>query len=233
MYITTSQGIYIRYKTVSSGWTSWKEYKDSLNKKGSISEGNLDDYIDQGIYTLTNSASEETENTPINKGGHLMVFYSTPVAMQMYIDNEASMYIRYKTSFGWTKWVAYNNNQILYPDTSKDARFIAYNLSNIKKQSKAKYNTLPYEEGENTSRTYEIDEPIGGIIYSSAWRNGDDIYWNKTLETYYSALANPASILYTKTLDDLNIYNAHAAMGGVCSSFVSKILNFPFYTTTE
>lgn len=90
-------------------------------------------------------------------------------------------------------------------------------------------NKLP----KGTSGYHEPGENIGSTLYSSMLRYGNDVYWNRNLNTYYSALANPTSVMYAQAPDHTGEYYRNF-YGGVCSTFATKALGFPFpYTTYE
>lgn len=72
-----------------------------------------------------------------------------------------------------------------------------------------------------------------GIIYSSTFREGSDVLWNFNPSTYYSAVANPASLLYTVDYRG-KVFNEAAYMGSVCSTTALKALGYRYpWDTTE
>ena len=72
-------------------------------------------------------------------------------------------------------------------------------------------------QGWNSTGYYDNGRHFGGILYSSAFRESTDAIWNLNYSTYYSAVANPASCLYTTDYRG-RIVNASAWSGSVCSS---------------
>lgn len=73
--------------------------------------------------------------------------------------------------------------------------------------------------------------PVGyslpGITYSSVFRDGTDALWNYNPSTFYSAVANPASILYTENKWGM-VYNAASYYGSVCSTTAMKSCGYKY-----
>lgn len=80
---------------------------------------------------------------------------------------------------------------------------------------------------------YEAVEQTG-LNYSSTRFAGRRYMWDISLHTFYSALANPESVLYTRDLRlaPYNVQNSAAFFGIVCNEFVAYCygLNTPFWT---
>lgn len=72
-------------------------------------------------------------------------------------------------------------------------------------------------QGWDSTGYYAGGRRFGGILYSSAFREGTDAIWNLNYSTYYSAVANPASFLYTADHRG-RATNESAWTGSVCSS---------------
>ncbi len=72
-------------------------------------------------------------------------------------------------------------------------------------------------QGWDSTGYYVGGRRFGGILYSSAFREGIDAIWNLNYSTYYSAVANPASRLYTADHRS-RATNESAWTGSVCSS---------------
>ena len=82
------------------------------------------------------------------------------------------------------------------------------------------------------SRTYDETHspawlPLKGMPYSSVRRYESYIGENISFETFYSALTNPDSVVYTKPITGTN-QNVHNHYGIVCSCFASEVLEFPY-----
>ena len=71
--------------------------------------------------------------------------------------------------------------------------------------------------------------PLKGLPYSSVRRVEKYIGFNVSFETFYSALSNPNSVIYTKPIHADN-QNVHCHYGIVCSCFVSEVLDLPYRT---
>ena len=84
-------------------------------------------------------------------------------------------------------------------------------------------------KGYTSTGYYSKGRRFGGILYSSTFREGTDALWNLNYSTYYSAVANPASCLYT--IDYRNrVVNESAWAGSVCSSTALRACgyNYPY-----
>ena len=71
--------------------------------------------------------------------------------------------------------------------------------------------------------------PLQGILYSSVRRTEKYVGHNVSLETFFTAISNPNSIIYNRFIDAEN-QNVHAYYGIVCSSFASYVLDFDYRT---
>ncbi len=86
--------------------------------------------------------------------------------------------------------------------------------------------------GGSSEGYYKKGQVFNGIVYSSTWREGTDALWNLNPSTYYSAMANPASLLYT--VDRRGRAATEAAWSGsVCSTTAMKALGYEFPYTSE
>ncbi len=79
--------------------------------------------------------------------------------------------------------------------------------------------------------------PLGystpGLIYSSTLRDGTDALWNVNPSTYYSAVQNPASVLYTED-NRGRVWNEAGYYGSVCSTTALKACGYKYpYNTYE
>ena len=70
--------------------------------------------------------------------------------------------------------------------------------------------------------------PQKGIPYSSCRTVEKYVGWNVSPETYYTALQNPHSVVYTRQLKDEPGTKANCYYGLVCSMFVSYALELPY-----
>jgi len=65
-----------------------------------------------------------------------------------------------------------------------------------------------------------------GLPYSSCRTVEKYLAWNISMETFFSALKNPNSVIYTREI--LGVRGAHSYYGIVCSMFVSYALQLPY-----
>lgn len=249
---SSTTGIFMRYYGGSS-WGAWNSIAfakdenaivriDQENINNIASNTDYDTITTVGAYEVRGSAVAKTlVNCPVQSAHRLYVtklYTGSSNTYQIVITSDTRMtqYIRRKTSSGtWTDWVTSDNPPTvqyspLYNEFNNE---FSLNVSRIKYGGVAVYSTLPIETAvAGTTECYSIGDAIDSVLYSSVWRDGLDVYRNLTLETFYSALANPASVLYTKDYIDKNISNAHSWYGGVCSTYVTKILGLRQYKTT-
>ena len=87
--------------------------------------------------------------------------------------------------------------------------------------------------GGSSTGYYSKGQVFNGILYSSTHREGRDTLWNFNYSTYYSAIANPASLLYTTDYRG-RVFNEAAWTGSVCSTTALKACGYAYpYTTAE
>ena len=72
--------------------------------------------------------------------------------------------------------------------------------------------------------------PRCGIVYSGVRRHEKYVGFNVSFETFATAVANPNSVLYTRSLHGEG-KNTSAYYGNVCSAFVSYALDWPYMVT--
>lgn len=75
--------------------------------------------------------------------------------------------------------------------------------------------------------------PLTGAAYSSVRLHEKYVGYNVLPETYLSAMANPNSCLYTKSMHDRGVRNCAPFYGTVCSEFVSYSLALPYRTACK
>ena len=97
-----------------------------------------------------------------------------------------------------------------------------------------RFPVVTYYNHADGSRTYNEHYvspwfPQKGIPYSSVRRVEKYIGINVSFETFYSALTNPDSVVYTRPITGTG-QNVHNHYGIVCSCFVSEVLDFPYRT---
>ena len=90
-----------------------------------------------------------------------------------------------------------------------------------------------YPKLNTTSDFIPLGHSTPGIIYSSTLRDGTDALWNVNPSTYYSAVQNPASVLYTED-NRGRVWNEAGYYGSVCSTTALKVCGYKYpYTTSE
>lgn len=180
---------------------------------------------DGGVYAW--KYGDVPKNAPRNTGGTMLVFptgFSTTSARTVQIvvtyESERDFYYRLATTNGFNRWFHLKENTDMLSASIKSA----------KTGFTTPYNTLPKATGEaNTATTefYDSGEQLNGSPYSQVWTRGLDSHWNIIPETLFSALANPASVMYTRYWE-YNQKRQRAYYGGICSSFLTRMLNLPF-----
>jgi hypothetical protein len=85
-------------------------------------------------------------------------------------------------------------------------------------------------DGRKLPGFFRAGEALSGLPYSSARTDGRFIMSDVSLDTFFSALENPDSVLYTHNLFGGAVDNCAPFYGIVCSAYVSWVLNLPFRT---
>lgn len=208
-----------------------------------------------GTYIIWNTNDAKTmRNIPNTSSGKLFVFDIIPGrTCQVYVtnSNENQIYHRRYGTTGWSEWINVSEGYRTFvdrgiPENTIKSRILNNAVSSVEINLPVLLaNKLP----RNTDTLYNKDESgtklpdsiiyfaqdykLPGITYSSVWRDGQDALWNMSLECYYSALANPTSVMYTKDYTDVGVKNGHTWYGVVCSTFISKMLNREYPETTR
>jgi hypothetical protein len=214
------------------------------------STDNLDDIKTVGEYFWSYDNGGVPINAPVEK---------STMMMSVFVANASSG--TYKTVIG--QLVTSSKYGVFFRNSSKNSgKFDAW-MRLDKTESGASsggggiqsyYERKARLMGEQWTRTFTVDGATypnyggtstgyikqgasqKGIIYSSTFRDGTDALWNFNPSTYYSAVANPASLLYT--VDNRNrvpnVFNEAAYMGSVCSTTALKACGYLFpYDSTE
>lgn len=99
---------------------------------------------------------------------------------------------------------------------------------------------LTLQEGEHRAGTKYTGAVIKGLPYSSVFWNDSDILWNRNLSSFYSAMLNPASIVYQgsiwEILDGATVATKASSnyYGTMCSGLAGKAVGSDiYYSTTE
>ncbi len=243
-YVCSKDTMYFRYRS-QTGWTPWNKtfgtYKldydsttDNLGHKVVLKDNDdLDNCIQTGTYSWI--ASTAIINSPFNTGGICLTFpaygVSSNVAyriVQLAIGYNNQFYLRFKLSSGWNAWTnvlggsSGGGGSSSSPEENKMRAFVNKCLTKW-----TPLGNIP----KNTVGTNYYTGTVEGVPYSSVFTYGDDIHYHRNLSTFYSAVKNPASILYTKGYGG----NTHtgAYYGTVCSSFVDYICGQKIYYITS
>ena len=84
-----------------------------------------------------------------------------------------------------------------------------------------------YPKLNTTSDFIPLGYSTPGLIYSSTLRDGTDALWNVNPSTYYSAVQNPASVLYTED-NRGRVSNEAGYYGSVCSTTALKACGYKY-----
>lgn len=243
-YVCSNNAMYFRYRA-TTGWTPWNKtfgtnrlnYDSTTDNFGHKVVLNDNDDLDNCTQTGTYSwiASTAIINSPFNTGGICLTFpaygVSSNVAyriVQFAIGYNNQFYLRFKLSSGWNGWTNVlggsggGGGSSSSPEENKMRAFVNKCLTEW-----TPLGNIP----KNTVGTNYYTGTIEGLPYSSVFTYGDDIHYHRNLSTFYSAVKNPASILYTKGYGG----NTHtgAYYGTVCSSFVDYICSQKIYYITS
>ena len=187
-----------------------------------------------GIYAVnTNAQAESMKNCPFTTA-HILIVYKpfkgTSRVSQIAINAHTTTSIMIRNTRDASEfrdWERVSANYI--PENTLYARKLNYQIAKAETRAKTTADTLLYD----ATHAYETGDTLNGVIYSGVWRDGQDVFRNLTLETFYSALANPTSVLYTKNYLSKNVSNGFAWYGGVCSTFIAALTNRRLYYTSD
>lgn len=189
-----------------------------------------------GPHAVTSAARAATMiHCPVDFAHVLFVLRINPDAerfAQIIYGNSRRIVYRVGFPDTWGPWAELYVGG--FPVATSYTKKIGSMARKLSTEGTAVYGTLPKNTGViGETEYYNEGDQIPGVLYSSVWRDGLDVYRNLTLETYYSALGNPASVLYTKDYTSRNVYNAHTWYGGVCSTFVCYVIGMERYSATN
>ena len=234
--------MYVRYKG-SGEWGDWNRpaeksildntvdntftYRRSLN-----SDNNLDEISHIGIYSWISSSVPQ--NAPVSYGGVLLLFpyFRTEYTelsrtVQIVIASSGKMFSRYRTTSGWGSWVSGGSGGSGGSGETYEDRLMRAFLD--------KTFTTWQPEGNIPRNSQELSYysgAISGLPYSSVFNFGNDIYYNRGLSSFFSAVKNKGSVLYSKGYGQDTRRGSY--YGTVCSTFGSYISGQKiYYTTTE
>ena len=241
-YVVDYNGIhYFRYKA-STGWSNWVHTptredilgyirEDTLAYRTTLVNGDdMNNLTHIGIYSWISST--QVTNAPFMGGGIVVVLpaFRTSVGelsrtAQLAMGPSGKMSFRYRTTSGWGNWIettAKGGSSNGSPDENKISAFLSKcnilwePLGNIPKNSE----TISYYPNK-----------VNGLPYSSVFVFGNDIHYHRGLSAFYSAIKNPASIVYTKGYGG----NTHRGSyyGTVCSSFTCYLCGQKIYYETS
>ena len=97
---------------------------------------------------------------------------------------------------------------------------------------------LTLQNGQHRTGVVYRGDIEEGLPYSSVFWNDSDILWNRNLATFYSAMLNPASIVYQGSVFEITQNKTVASRassnyyGTMCSGLAGKLLGCPIYYTT-
>lgn len=243
-YVYYAYDMYFRYKS-TNGWLTWnkvfmtnnegegKETNTLANKIVLEDNDDLNNYYDTGIYSWTSGTA--IFNNPFNTGGICVVFPSYNKrsnvnyrVAQLAISYNNQLAIRFCKTTGWNEWTEILNmgggggGTNGSPEENKIRAFVNKCFTEWTPLGNIPKNTLV--------ESYYLGN-IKGLPYSSVFTYGQDIHYHRNLSTFYSALKNPASILYTRGYGK----NTHRGSyyGTVCSSFVCYLCGQDIYWLTS
>lgn len=202
----------------------------SIHRRGGIGESeNLDDVTGIGMYSCISTSLPQ--NWPSNNPGILVVFKPHPTLLsrtvQIVVDTAGKLFVRSSTSKGYRDFIEYvRSTHIDMANYVKHAD--SYNKCIHKWTTRQ---PLPYMVSSGTYGEYPAGTTVEGLPYSSVFYAGNDILFNKNINTFYSAIENPASVLYTEVGGD-GENNRAGVYGIVCSSLVGWLCGQDIYRIT-
>lgn len=204
--------------------TAYKQYS-TLN-----SETDLNDIHNPGGYRWT--GSNVPANAPISAASALFIIRSGSSVSEVQIVVTAGnrIYLRYHTSTAWTPWnyVITDANYLSLPYSlnmlSAQGLGIVKAANNLQLSSRPTGNVSYYTEGTEHP-VLNANTAYTGVAYLPAHYDSRDTLFNFNLESYFSMLKNPESLMYT-------YQGTHGWTGSVCSSVGSWFAGLPIFFTT-
>ena len=194
---------------------------------------NLNDYMYTGAWYKPSTVT--AANSPAQDGGFLTVTSSEGTnIIQRYITNRQVEYTRIMTtSGGWGDW------KEMSPSYSLDqaAAGIFRSSENVFFQpfvtaaAGMSHLVRPDPDSEYVAVDYDVGETVAMIPYSSTFYCGGDVLFNRTPATFYSAVKNPYSVLYTRRGGRGD--NKSNYYGVVCSTFAEGLIGDPTYKVSR
>ena len=247
---TQSNGIFINrfsYKKWD-GWTNCpRKNVDIVSTSKTI---DFDSFIEDGVHYISSSGSYS--HYPLAgkpQSGYLIVISrSKEYGLQIfYPASKDCIYFRLRMSAnedrpnGWMPWVEVGNsqNEAKYSQNGWLAGLFNDTFEKSTIPIKTVANGMPYIKSgvkEGDWPTYPKGAVIAGLPYSSVFNSEGDIFYNRSLATYYSAVKNPYSVLYKKrggVPHDGNNGTRACYYGVVCSSFVEYLFGDPLYRVSR
>lgn len=167
------------------------------------------------------------KNAPMNTGGTMLVF---PNGLKTINARTVQIFISYEPKRDFLYRLAETSGYGRWFNLKENKSVLSVSLESAMTEFSTVHNTLPKSTGEAntpTTKFYNFGEKLIGSPYSQVWTRGLDSHWNIIPETLFSALANPASVMYTRYWE-YNQSRQRAYYGGICSSFLTRMLNIPF-----
>ena len=177
----------------------------SLLPRKIVNQENVDfnDMLKGGIYRFSKDMATLAKNIPCSTGGDLIVIPSNTSELlvgtvHFYITVGNRFFYRYATSNNWNDWDEIKSNKY-----NSDIRYSLYPIETGKLINAYKNAFIDWETVSNKMlniksvdtngnyRTYSENQPLEGIPYSSTYRTGGDVFVNRNLSTFYSAICNP------------------------------------------
>lgn len=247
LYISSGALFYRRGGT--SSWGRWF----SIGYHGNVGTGagtDFNDFVQFGTYYIP--ARHQCDNAPTSENGYLEVTGMTPgiineegsvspdgsAVLQRYTTMSRAVYIRErKQSSGWNAWRQISSTFGYIRDNpvswTLEENFARMNepwtpVTTGMKRASSKAGITEWPE-------FTEGVEYRGLPYSGAYNTEGDILINRNISTFYSAVLNPESVLYTRQAGEPGASSGLRATyyGTVCSSFASRMIGSTVYRTTK
>lgn len=224
---------------------------ESFSKQRMLtSSDNLDDIRTAGEYCWSYAAGGVPVNAPVDNSTMTMSVFVTDsgtgaaykeTICQFVKSSKYGVFIRNssRNSGNFDTWLRLDNSSSSSSSGSGSLSYYERKALLLGEQWTKTFTiagaTYPNYGGQSTGYIAQ-GSSNKGIIYSSTFRDGTDVLWNFNPSTYYSAVANPASLLYTvdNRFRSPNVFNEAAYMGSVCSTTALKACGYVYpWDTSE
>lgn len=200
----------------------------------------LNDLYHRGIYYIGTNDYRVLENRPCDYLGIIEILGANRagnIKAQRFTGSNKVYFRRSNASGKWFGWADLTPaSPILTLDIDKTLELFKSSRSCYEPWTPTA-NTMPIagsKKNSTTWNTYSTDMEQRGLPYSTAGSVNGVILTNRNLDTFYSAIKNPYSVLYTKVAGTPSDSGIKASFyGTACSTYACAMLGYKYVYNTD